>query len=325
MEKKKLIGIKCKSKFFVLEFVSETYGGYRSIKSLIVNGKRPVRTFHPEWCTVDNEPKIVQTIVKQPSINHRYELIDKTMESSKIPLILKIEDALEEIGCERFWKEKYKMYESLYKFCSDARPDILEDIEFDYETIMEVTEIREYGEIAYDVQKTQWKHDGLKTLTEHDVHHQLIDQIIFPDILLPSKSCSLTSKQSFDIVRQYIKQHINYEVATITSDYDFCFTVKKKIRLSEEEEYIVDINQWNNRKPKLEKRYHKFREIECFNMAPKVYQNYKVIQGFRGNNQEDLKNNIDDYCRMVIELINEPIADCPNCKGTGVILNKLEF
>jgi len=54
-------------------------------------------------------------------------------------------------------------------------------------------------------------------------------------------------------------------------------------------------------------------------MAPKEYQTYRVIKGFRGETQEDLKNNIDNYCKGLIEFINKPTASCPYCKGRGII------
>ena len=57
-------------------------------------------------------------------------------------------------------------------------------------------------------------------------------------------------------------------------------------------------------------------------MAPKLYQGYPIIQGFRGKNHEDLKNNIDDYCRNLIEIINQPLVDCSYCKGYGVIIDE---
>ncbi len=318
---KTIVGIKCQNKFYVAE---QSSGVYAHFDEMIVNGKIPKKTFHSGWFLIDEEPKTIQRYVRQPDINHRYELIDKTMKSSKLPLVFNREDVAEYVDGYWEWNDDYCTYKSLYRLVVDKQPDILEDVEFEYETLMEVSQVKPGKGFAYDVQRTRWKKDGTKKLTEKDIQHQLIDKIVFPDILLPERPCSLTPKQSFDIIRQYVKQHINYEVATITSDYDFCFTVKKKIPLSEPEEYTVDVNnsilQKRKRKPKYETRYKKSREIECFNMAPKPYQNYSIIQGFRADNQEDLKDRIDNYCEGLIMSINEPVKDCPQCKGRGVIL-----
>lgn len=113
---------------------------------------------------------------------------------------------------------------------------------------------------------------------------------------------------------------MNYDVAEITSDYNFCFTVSKKIAFSEPEEYSVDINAAHpRRKSKWQKRYRTSRSSNIFSMAPAPYKGYKVIPGFEGKDQEDLKAKIDSYCKDLIEVINEPIKDCPHCKGRGVI------
>jgi len=323
---KNLIGIKCKDKYFVSAFRSGRYKPYTSLKGYLINGKTPIETFQTGWSAIEKEPKRLQQYAKQPDINYRYVLIDETMKSDKIPLEIKQEDAAYKDGYDWVWKDEYKTYRSLYQLVTDKQSDTLQDIEFEYETVIEVKEVKDFKGFAYDIAKSNWKHEGTIKLTEKNVHYQMIDKIVFPDILLPGRPCSLSQKQSFDIVRQYVKQHVNYEVASITSDYDFCFTVKKKIPLSETEQYRVDVNnswfQKRKRKPKFETRYKRYREIECFNMAPKPYESYRIIQGFRGKDQEDLKNNIDNYCKKLIEFINEQVSDCPQCKGRGVILNE---
>ena len=318
-EIKKIIGIKCKNKYYISQ-ESPAYdsglGGY------LINNKKPEKSFHKNWYIIDSIPETFQHYVGQPCINRRYELIDITMESKKTPFVL-FPDIVEDKEDTNYWKDEYSIYKSLYKYVYDKQPDKIEDVPFEYKTIMEVKEIREYAGFAYDVQKTQWASDRVTKLSDISIQHQILDQIVFPDILLSARPCSLSPEDTYKIVRQYIKQNINYEVASITSDYNFCFTVKKKIALSEPEMYEVDINNaWfskRKRKPKLETRYNKYREIECFNMAPKSYQNYRTISGFKGKDQDDLKNNIDSYCNNLVEYINEPLIDCPHCKGRGVI------
>jgi hypothetical protein len=130
-----IIGIKCKGKIFVSEFRPDEYRKYSSLKNLIINGKSPEETFHLNWCIIDSKPITVQKYVKQPNINHRFELFDPTAKSDKIKLTLKREDILEEINGELDWKSEYETYRSLYKTVSDKQPDILEDVEFKYKTI----------------------------------------------------------------------------------------------------------------------------------------------------------------------------------------------
>ena len=51
------------------------------------------------------------------------------------------------------------------------------------------------------------------------------------------------------------------------------------------------------------------------------YEKY-VTPEFRGENYEDLMFNIKQYCKEIVELINEPVKDCPHCKGRGVLIKE---
>jgi hypothetical protein len=324
----KLIGIKCNKTGKIYITKRESDDRYIYFPNYFVDGKIPKNSFHKSWGIIDKEPIKIEIQKSQPDINHRFELKDKSFESEKIPLILKREDCqyYDDDNYEWYWKNEYKDYISLYEYKSDSQPFLFVEQEFEYKTILEVEEIKPSIDFKFQVKRTQWDHDGTRSINESDLNYQLIDKIIFPEIVLPSRPCKLDRQKSYEIVRQYVKNHINPKIAEITSDYDFCFTVKKKIKLSEKQEYKVDVNNsWFNkrkRKPKWEKRYRLDRSITIFEMAPKAYKNYTVIEGFRGENHEDLQNNINDYLSNLIAFINEPIKDCPHCKGEGVIFNK---
>lgn len=324
---KKIIGIECRNKFYITELQTTPYKSYVSLERFLIDGQIPLRTFHSKWVSVNKEPNLIQEYKKQPNINHRYELKDSTLASEKTPQILKREEVEISNDGEISWVEEFAMFRLMYQMCWDEQPDILVDVGFEYETIMKVDEIKEFEVFTYDVGKTRGERDGVRKITEDDLRHQILDEIIFPNILLPARPCSLTSQQTFDIVRQYVKQHINYDVASITSDYDFCFTVKKKISLSEPTKYSVDVNNLGfssrKRKPKYEVRYKTEREVVCFEMAPKQYQNYTIIDGFRGDDQEDIKRKIDGYCETLIGFVNTPVRDCPCCQGSGIILEDI--
>jgi hypothetical protein len=154
---------------------------------------------------------------------------------------------------------------------------------------------------------------------------------MYPDILLPSRPCKLTSQQMYKIVREYIKQNINYTYATITSDYNFCFTVQKKIILDNPYENKTEIKKQNGHSyhpPKYNTKYTKDRLVPIFEMtySPENYKGYTSIPEMWGENQEDLKEKVDRYCQELIEIINKPLVDCPHCHGEGVILqDKIKF
>ena len=125
------------------------------------------------------------------------------------------------------------------------------------------------------------------------------------------------------IVKYDFKENIDSKYATITSDYDFCFTVKKKIELFTPEKYELDVSPIKARKPRYETRYRKTREHEIFEMtySPENYKGYTPIKEFEGKDLKDLKHNIEVFCKNLIEKINTPLKDCPHCKGYGVILD----
>jgi hypothetical protein len=322
MKPKKIIGIKCKSndKTFITEFLPDDYNKYKSLNWAIINGEDPVQSFNKNWNIINDNLKTLQRKVKQDNINQRFVLIDPSIESEKFPLTIKAIYNKTEYHWEM--EEKYNSLYSLYKLESDKQPDIIEDVPFEYKEILEVEELKDNIKFPYKVSKSKWSHQGLRDFTHDDIEYQLIDKIMFPDIVLPLVECKLSAENTYKIIKQYIKQHINYDYATITSDYDFCFTVKKKIKLSEIETFTIDVN--NNifskkkKKPKYETKYRKYREIECFNMTPSNYNDYKQVKEFRGDSQEDLKNKIDNYCKALINYINEPVLDCPHCSGRGV-------
>ena len=276
---------------------------------------------------VDSPPERVTTFHSVPAINRRYELIDKSMASEKIPEVLTEDEAVfRDSDYAVVWHDDYPMYSSLYKFVSDPQPDEEVEVDFEYHELIEIDEVEPMKEVSYPVQKTQWAHEGLRNLNEKDIQHQLIDKIIFPSFVMHERPGKLSAKDTYEIIRQYVKSNINGKYATITSDYDFCFTVKKRINLTTPKSFTVDVNNSiftkRKRKPKYETRYTRYRDIEIFNMTPSGYNNYRQVKEFQGGTQEELLQHIDNYCSALIDFINEPVIDCPHCEGRGVIIDE---
>ena len=319
----KIIAIKTKSGIYISAKTS------RGIEDMCFDGKLPERTFKQGWFKIKKVPKKIQKEVSQDDINYRYEIKDESLINKKIKKVLKRKDVAYYEDYGWIWKDEYEQLESLYELKSDKQPNIMEDVEFEIDIVIELDEIKEASLFSYTVQRTKWKSDGTTEITNRDVKHQIIDEIVFPDILLTMKPCSLTSEESYKIVRQHVKDNIDPKMAEITSNYDFCFTVKKKIPFSEPEKYTVDVN--NNmfskrkRKPKYETRFRIDRLVEIFEMthAGTNYKGYTTIKGFVGQDHTDLKEKIDLYLESLMEFINKPIKDCPDCNGNGVILQKV--
>ena len=322
-----IIAVKFGVRYFITNDTVKGYNRYINLNDYIINGNVPKKSFHTSWNEVSNSVRLVQRKALPKQINHRIELIDPIMKT-KVGLLQSVprEDAMyydEDSGW--LWQDNYKMYSSMYKQEYDMSEGILEEVKFKFEVIMEVDDMIIPTDFSFSIQKTQWAREGLREVNPNDITHQLLDRMIFPEILLPTRPCSLSLKETYEIVRQYVKQHINYDVASITSDYDFCFTVKKKIPLSEDEKYTVNVNMFTKKKEKLVVKYRSFRDVVCYEATPSGYTHYPMIEEFKGDNQEDLKNKINAYCEALVDHINEPVTDCPECKGRGVIVKELVY
>ncbi|WP_434786962.1 hypothetical protein [Bacillus velezensis] len=167
--------------------------------------------------------------------------------------------------------------------------------------------------------------DGELKLQSHNfnLNYNLLDRIQTHPMLLETKPCYLSREESYKIIRNHIKANINPKFARITSDYDFCLTVVKVLELCKPQEYVVDLNtMYKRRKPKLEKRFQTKREVEIYNVAPKAYQSYPIVEPFSGKDVEDLKGNIKKFLDDLMDKINEPLVECKCCEGRGVILSE---
>ena len=151
--------------------------------------------------------------------------------------------------------------------------------------------------------------------------------MIFPEILLSERPCKFTSKQMYDITRQYIIEHIDNSVAQITSNYDFCFEVKKLIPLIEPETitYQHIFARTKRERNKIHTRVKKYNEKTIFEMTNEQehYKGYTVIPEMCANSEAELKEKVDTWLESLIEIINKPLCQCPHCQGTGY-LDKIE-
>lgn len=316
----KLMVVQTPDKIFVSEKADRW--SRKNIGELFFDGKHPGRSFNQDWFVVKKLPTIIEKEVSQPNINGRYELKDSSLCTDKIPLLIKEEEVKKDADYN--WVGKYAGLRSLYDYKSDPQPPVREPVEFVVEDNIEVKATIEFYGLSYPVQRGQYRQDGFIDLTQENVSYDLLDTLQLPDLLLPLRPAHLTSEQTYKIVRKHVQDNIDPKFAVITSDYDFCFTVKKKIPI-ERVEYKVDVNNsifsGKKRKPKIVTRYRDDRQITIFEMtySPKNYDRYPPIEPFRGETLKDLKKNIDAYLADLMKEINAPIKDCPCCKGIGVV------
>jgi hypothetical protein len=283
------------------------------IGNIYFDGEKPETTFYKNWFKIKQYPSIIQQLQKVPSINHRYELKDQNLVSENLPLIIKEED---------FNKYSEDIF-VLYEHCADKQDPILVDVECTINTIMEIENFELPLTINYNaIRKWNWNDKEFK-ITNIDINHQLFDKIIFPEVMLHTRPCSISSQLLYCLVRQYIKENINLKVAKITSDYDFCFTVKKIIPLIEPQTISYQNIFANSKKErnKIQYKIKTFKEIDIFEMThdQSKYQNYTVIKPIFADNEVQLKDKIDEFLQNLIDIINKPLTMCPHCKGNGYI------
>lgn len=323
---KKIIGIKTNDGYYITDDLrnNASYSSYNALSSFIINGEAPQQTFHKSWNKVKDVPTSVKQLKSQPNINHRYELIDKSLSDKFKEVYLKEEVFLGYDGDDCYiWSPEFKTISSLYEAKSDTQASILEDVEFEYETIQEIDEISIPKDFSYK-RIGDWNHH-VSYLKNGAEKYDMIDKIITPEILLHTKPCKLSTQESYDIVRAYIQDNIDPKVAEITSNHTFCLTVKKKVLLSKPHIYQVDINNkfgGRKRKPKMESRTNFYTAIEIYKTAPKPYQSYPTIEAFEAENSDALKEYIDNFLEHLIGVINEPLIQCECCNGTGVKMIK---
>lgn len=295
----------------------------------LYNGQSPQLTWLEGWYFIKDIPTKVSHMQSQPNINYRFILKDDSLVSDKIPLVLDRLIACDKAECgEYVWKPEYENYKSLYELVSDEQPNIEIEDEFDFKIVMSVDTFQPPDRWDFKTSKKwdSYKRDWtIESVTPHDVKHQIIDQIVFPDILLHTRPSKLSAKDSYEIIRAYIKDNIDPKVSQVEYDNDSFFIVKKRIPLSKPYETKIEKKTGRKRKEIVHKMVTD-KNITVFSMAHELnYKTYGVIEGFEGIDESDLKKKIEEYLQDVITVINEPIKECPNCNGTGVIeIKKVE-
>lgn len=288
------------------------------IKDLHFDGVNPKETFLKNWYVIDKYPTIIEVQEKDKVINERYVLKDAEMETKALPMEIPYDEMDDE------YDDRYNLYELRYDV-QKGELRVLDNV--DIQVVCEVGNFELPPVINYKTtQEINFK-DREIVITNVDIKHQMLNRLIIPEIMIHNYPCSVSSVQMYHIVRQHIKDNINNEYAKITSDYDFCFTVKKIVPLHTHGNYTYQ-NIFTRTKKERSKVHHgvaKYNEFEIFEMTHtgKNYSGYTPIQPITANSQQELKDKIDNYLEELMAYINEPLIECEHCKGMGYV-NKIE-
>lgn len=327
--------IKTNNAYYISNNIGGEYNSVRLIKYLF-DGETPQPTFKNNWLKIKSMPKRVYYLEPQPNINFRYVIKDEVSEEVRNN-VLKNKSYLREDVCtwdddDYVWEvtdDDFKLISSFYYLTSDKQPLIEKDLDFE---IVEVLAINEFNDSikynSYEVLKDpNWNHQGVKNVSlESFINNHELDKILNPNLVLKDLPCFISGDDLYEIVRHHIKINIDNKVAFVSSDYRFCFTVKKRISFEEpiitKKEILTKANK-SYVKPKFQTITKTHREEVIFEMtAPKdKYKGYPVLDGIRANSHEELQNDLDRYLKDLMAYINEPVKECSHCKGAGVLFN----
>jgi len=298
----------------------ETKDGYyiHENEYLYFNGERPAKTFKYGWFFIPkNLPIRIEEKERDKEINHRFELRDKSLSNDKIPEMLSIKK--DDDGNWVPIDESKNELVSLYKLKYDVSPPTFKPVEAEFDIILKTDIINTPETFDFRIAMSYGK---IGTVSQNSFKNTTLDEIMFPEIVLHELPVTANSELVYAILRQYIRDNIDKNVACITSDYDFCFTVTKKIHLTKIEEFCRTFTKAGRKRKEIkEKSFADTRSIKVFEMtwAPKNYDNYTPIQPITGKNAKDLREKIIKLCKETIKLINQPFKDCPHCNGRGVV------
>lgn len=321
----KLLGIKTDIGFWVSDNLKANEYHSSKIKNYRFDGQQPGETFHKDWFSLVSEPSKCERIVPEKTEIVSYELKNEFPPTDRAPQTVDKEFFVWDSETDTVANSDIK---GLYKAVQKTTPEQYTKEPLEIEVIATVDNVSLLSGLNYDVRHGQWPNSQPGYIITK-AKHEIVDKIFFPKVLLPTRPCKLSSYQSFQIIRNHIKDNIDPKYAEITSDYDFCLSVAKKIRVTDRESYQVDTNNsiFSNRKrkPKYETRYRTDRKIVVYETAPQkengVYKGYTKTEGFEAGNYRELEEKIEKFLNNLMEAINKPFIDCPNCKGQGVIVD----
>jgi hypothetical protein len=290
-------------------FLTDNPRSYKSSRllDLKVNGVKPEETYSKGWYYVDiDEVEKIEKKGSREKINVRYELNDPELESEKLPLVMLEEDFDNEAS-----------YASLYNYEYDLAEQKWGEIEYEINTLFEV-------EDYYFRPKAKYTGESKVSFSTKDVEinnanfkHQGLDKMLIPELMLHNYPCKIASKDLYNILRKFIKENIDHRYAKITSDYNFCFTVKKRRYDKDAFDLVTELESNILR----DRRISSNTETTVFEMTSEEenHKRYPILPSIKANSEKELIEKIDNYLERVITHINEPLVECSHCDGRGYV------
>ena len=151
-------------------------GGYdydyhrTALVSLFFDGEHPTETYCKNWYFINQYPNKIQRECPGAIINKRYELIDESLESDKMPKVIPYENEAD---------YSHNVIESLYAYKWEQEPNFLEDVICDIQVICEIEDYNFPPKFEYSAVTRVDFSDRQYTIKNADVKHQLLDKMIY--------------------------------------------------------------------------------------------------------------------------------------------------
>lgn len=299
------------------------------------NGKLLQPSHHSAWSLLEGESELTSITAKvsDKQVNHRWELIDQEDNELGLPVVLSKEDACDYYDEDDYYytigeESKYYKFRTFYHRKYDFEPQPRKEVEFEVEVLgeIQVSDIESFSDmkISY-VHRPNFSDVVVTTDLSSLARYDQLELMLVPKLAIHNRPCSIDRDTTYKIVRNYIRENIDGKYARITSCYDFCMTVKKLIKINpiKHKSEITKRNGRSYAKPRFKEWTTTHKEVEIFEMCPaKKYGKYTPIEGFRGENLQDLAENVKLYLDELMEVINAPLVECGHCQGQGTIIEE---
>lgn len=240
------------------------------------------------------------------TIDKGWVLVDPSFACEKIPLWLDKDEFAWDEDCDDCVYTKNPSLTSLYKRDTE-RETVIEPSNVEIVVLGEYVIDDEFDLTKRKVQVTATTEVELLPPVESVLTFDELELLLTPEFLRHKVACTLSSKQMYNIVRQFVKQNIDTTCAKISSDYDFCFEVKRIIHAPKpygvKQEQIFEMS-WAGYKGKG------------------GYEKYTCIPSLSAPSLQKLYDKLADYLQNLMHLINQKAVLCEHCNGVGAIINK---
>lgn len=284
------------------------------------------------WTFLEGVDEIASYEVLKAGANIQTGFVLKisSIANDEIPLELSMEQVepyYDDDAEEYYWKH-FNEYRALYKPVHIKTEDVWVAEEFEVKILRSLQidsfEAPAKMEVKQAVESNYGKNETRTVDLASIVTYEDIERLLTPEFLLHERPCTLSSSQMYSIVRRHIKDNIDSKYATITSDYDFCFTVKRKVAIKP---FVnkTEIKTQRGRsysQPKFKTNSVTHKEVEIFGMTAreKPYNSYTPISSYSANSLKEMQEFILSYLETLMDEINKPVQECSHCGGTGHLL-----